>query len=108
MKGVRMKDNIYITQLVKSISEHCPELQRVYLISNKINTVGELTSFKLALIVNNRIQSSSELECRLYLNIDCELPFDLVIYREDEFKSLREQIGTFAWKINNSGTVLYG
>ena len=50
----------------------------------------------------------SEMCIRDSLNIDCELPFDLVIYREDEFNKLKCEIGTFAWKINNSGTVLYG
>lgn len=103
-----MKNNPYIKKLVSSIAEHCDELIKIYLISNKIDTNGELTSFKLALIVRNSIESNSELECRLYLNIDCELPFDLVIYREDEFEKLKGEIGSFAWKINNSGTVLYG
>ena len=68
----------------------------------------QLTSFKIALVVDNSITSVSELECRLYLNIDSELPFDIVIYREEEFEELKNEIGTFAWKINNSGTVLYG
>ncbi|MGN1480895.1 hypothetical protein [Porcipelethomonas sp.] len=103
-----MKNNPHIQKLVKSIADHCDELIRIYLISNKINTDGELTSFKLALIVDDQVKNSSELECRLYLNIDCELPFDIVIYREEEFDSLKNEIGTFAWKINNSGTVLYG
>lgn len=103
-----MKDNPHIQELVNNIAEHCDELIRIYLISNKINTQGELTSFKLALIVNDKVKSCSELECRLYLNIDCELSFDIVIYREKEFNQLKNEIGTFAWKINNSGTALYG
>ena len=103
-----MKDNPYIRKIVDTISSHCDELIRIYLISNKINTEGELTSFKIALVVDNSITSVSELECRLYLNIDSELPFDIVIYREEEFEELKNEIGTFAWKINNSGTVLYG
>ncbi len=103
-----MKNNPYIKRLADSIAEHCNELKKIYLISNKIDTNGELISFKLAIIVDNSVESSSELECRLYLNIDCELPFDLVIYREDEFEKLKCEIGTFAWKIRNSGTVLYG
>lgn len=103
-----MKDNIHIKNIVKNISEHCPVLKHIFLISNKIDTMGELTSFKLALIVEDSVESVSELECRLYLNIDCELPFDLVIYRHSEFNKLKKEIGTFAWKIENSGTVLYG
>ena len=91
-----------------TIASHCDELIRIYLISNNINTEGELTSFKIALVVDNSITSVSELECRLYLNIDSELPFDIVIYREEEFEELKNEIGTFAWKINTSGTVLYG
>ena len=60
-----MKDNPYIKKLVNNIAEHCNELKKVYLISNKINTNGKLTSFKLAIIVDNSVENNSELECRL-------------------------------------------
>ena len=103
-----MKDNKHVKELMQKLLDFCREIKKIYLISIKVNTDGELTSFKLGLIVDNNIKSTSELAGNLYFNIDCELPFDLVIYTQKEFDELKEEIGTFACKINNSGTVLYG
>lgn len=103
-----MKDNIHIKDLKKKLLDFCKNIKKIYLISVKVDTMGELKSFKFGLIVDDEIKSTSELAGNIYFNIDCELPFDIVIYTESEFDSLKEDIGTFAWKINNSGTVLYG
>jgi len=103
-----MKDNRYVKELEQKLLEFCKEIKKIYLISVKVDTMGELTSFKFGLIVDDSIKSTSELAGNLYFNIDCELPFDLVIYTQTELDGLRDEIGTFAWKIDNSGTVLYG
>lgn len=103
-----MKDNKYIKELQSKLINYCSNIKKIYLISLKVDTLGELKSFKFGLIVDNNIKSTSELAGQLYFNVDCELPFDLVIYTESEFDSLKNEIGTFAWKIENSGTVLYG
>lgn len=103
-----MKDNKHIKELMQKLLDFCKEIRKIYLISIKVNTSEELTSFKLGLIVDNSIKSTSELAASLYFNIDCELPFDFVIYRQEEFDELKDEVGTFAFKINNSGTVLYG
>lgn len=82
---------------------------RIYLISHKSNhTTGELISFKLALIVRNDTQSISELECFLYTAVDCDYPYDLVLYKESEWETLSEDPRTFAWSIKETGRVLYG
>lgn len=103
-----MKDNRHVKELQEKLLNYCSEIRKIYLISVKVDTIGELTSFKFGLIVDDSIKSTSELAGNLYFNIDCELPFDLVIYTQKEFDSLKDEIGTFAWKIGNSGTVLYG
>ncbi len=103
-----MKDNKNVKDLQQKLLDFCKEIKKIYLISVKVDTMGELTSFKFGLIVEDSIKSTSELAGNLYFNIDCELPFDLVIYTQEEFDSLKDEIGTFAWKIANSGTVLYG
>ncbi|MBQ3566572.1 MAG: hypothetical protein IJA12_05275 [Oscillospiraceae bacterium] len=103
-----MKDNKYVKELQEKLLAFCKEIKKIYLISVKVDTMGELTSFKFGLIVEDSILSTSELAGNLYFNIDCELPFDLVIYTQQEFDSLKDEIGTFAYKINKSGTVLYG
>lgn len=103
-----MKDNKYVRELQQKLIDYCSNIKKIYLISVKVDNNSELKSFKFGLIVDNDIKSTSELAGHLYFDVDCELPYDLVIYTESEFDSLKDEIGTFAWKINNSGTVLYG
>ncbi len=82
---------------------------RIYLISHKSNhTTGELISFKLALIVRDDTPSISELECYLYMAVDCDYPYDLVLYKESEWETLSQDPRTFAWSIKETGCVLYG
>lgn len=103
-----MKDNPIICNTAKQLKKSCADIKKIFLISFKVDNESELTSFKLALILDDDTQNLPELECRLYLEVDCELPFDLVIYREGEFDRLKNEIGTFAWKIENSGAEIYG
>ncbi len=103
-----MKDNKHIQEMKTKLLEECPEIQKIYLISVKVNTAGELTGFKLGLVVNDSIESSSELAARLYYKLDCDIPYDLIIYQESKFLKLSREVGTFANKINETGTVLYG
>lgn len=98
-----MKDDPIIKNLAQLLKKSCAEIKKIFLISFKVNNDSQLTSFKLALILDDGAENLPELECRLYLEMDCELPFDLVIYRESEFDRLKNEIGTFAWKIDNSG-----
>ncbi len=81
---------------------------KVYLISSKSNPgTGELISFKLALIVKNDTPSISELECFLYTAVDCDYPYDLVLYKQAEWDVLSQDPRTFAWSIRETGGVLY-
>ncbi|MCQ2407444.1 MAG: hypothetical protein MJ065_02815 [Oscillospiraceae bacterium] len=82
--------------------------QRIYLISHKTNhATGQLISFKLALIVSDKTSSISELECFLYAGVDCEYPYDLVLYKQSEWEVLSKDPRTFAWSIRETGGVLY-
>lgn len=81
---------------------------RIYLISHKTNhTTGELISFKLALIVRDDTANISELECFLYTGVDCDYPYDLVLYKQSEWETLSQDPRTFAWSIRETGGVLY-
>ncbi len=102
-----MRENPIIQQVAKSIAEKCNPI-RITLVSYKTNNYEELTSFKLALIVQDGIKSMPELECSLYVEIDSDIPFDLIFYSISEWNELHTQEGTFAWKIDNTGAVLYG
>ena len=80
----------------------------IVLISKKINNQNELTSFKIAVLVDDNISSVSELECKIYLDVDSEIPYDIVIYRISEWLYLKEDVSTFAYKIYSQGVWLYG
>ena len=81
---------------------------KVYLISTKTNQgTGELISFKLALIVSDETPNISELECFLYTAVDCDYPYDLVLYKQKEWETLSQDPRTFAWSIRETGGVLY-
>jgi hypothetical protein len=80
----------------------------IVLISKKVNNRGDLTSFKIALLVSDDITSVSELECKIYLDVDSDIPYDIVIYRISEWLYLKEDVSTFAYKIYSQGVWLYG
>ena len=102
-----MTENQDILHVTEEIAKDCSPLA-VILISQKHNLTGDVTSFKLGIIVSDDVKSISELECKLYLKVDSEIPYDLVLYKLSEWNSLKNEIGTFAWKINNSGVFVYG
>ncbi|MBE6855295.1 MAG: hypothetical protein E7501_06585 [Ruminococcus sp.] len=95
-----------IQAVADAIAEQCAPL-KVYLVSQKTATDGELISFKLAVVVSDDVESISELECRLYAQIDSDYPYDLVLYQQKEWDTLRTDSRTFAWKISQTGSVLY-
>ena len=103
-----MKDNKYIQEMKEKLIRECPQIQKIYLTSVKVDTSGKLTSFKLGLVVDDSVESSAELANSLYMELDSELPYDLIIYQQSKFDKLKEDVGTFANKINEQGTVLYG
>lgn len=95
-----------IQAVADAIAAKCAP-RRIYLVSQKTATDGSLISFKLAVIVSDDIESISELECHLYAQIDSDYPFDLVLYQQREWDTLRTDSRTFAWKIDQTGSVLY-
>lgn len=44
----------------------------------------------------------------MYLNIESNKPFDLLLYTEAEWKQCIEDSTSFAYQISKKGTVLYG
>jgi len=100
-----MVENPIIMNLVEQILDMC-EPTKIILFSKKFNLSEELTSFKLCVIVNDDVDII-ELEQKLYLELDCENPFDVLIYRASEWEHLTEDESSFAGKITKTGVVLY-
>ena len=102
-----MCENEVINKTAESIKEICSP-QSIILVRNKVNTEGDLVSFKFVVVVDDEVESTAVLECRLYMQIDCEIPYDIVLYKMSEWNKFKNDIGTFAWKIYNTGAYIYG
>ena len=49
-----------------------------------------------------------EAERRLYRILDCEIAFNLLVYREEDFLILEKDETSYAYSIMSKGRVLYG
>ena len=45
---------------------------------------------------------------RIYDEVDSEIPYDIILYTDEEFKELSEQLSAFANRISQKGRVRYG
>lgn len=82
-----------------------PKPQHIILFSEKKNLIGELSSFKICIVVD--INNKEEVEHLLYLNIESDTPFDILIYTTQEWSRLCIKKGSFAQKVLESGYCLY-
>ena len=94
-----------IQQVADSIRQRYP-VEQIILYNEQHAVTGETTSFKLCLILDTR--RPSEVERQLYLTIDCDIPFDLLIYTPAQWNHLKNCEGSFAWRIAQTGSVIDG
>ncbi len=78
--------------------------EHIILFNQKTGVGGKLISFKLCVVVN--AEDKSEIERRIYLGIESELPFDVVLYTPDEWRELLGTPHSFARTINETGVVV--
>ena len=100
-----MNENSEILKLVEQILGICSPL-KIILYSKKHNLNDELASFKLCVIVPDDTDPVS-LESRIYLELDSENSFDVLIYKSTEWNRLSADDISFAGKIVKTGVVLY-
>ena len=79
---------------------------KIYLYNQRLSSEGHTSSFKVCVILRTGERSAAERQ--IYLNIDCEVPFDVLLYTAEEWDELSAQPDTFAHKILQTGAVLYG
>lgn len=90
-----------VEEIVKAVG---PE--KVILISRKLSLSGEeLGSFKLCVVLEDGDKEAAER--KIYTTVDSDIPFDVVIYHRADFENYAQMLGAFAWKIANTGRVLY-
>lgn len=90
--------------LVQAIASLCSP-EQIYLFHVKVNLKNQVTSFKLCVIADTA--DKTKLEREIYLNLDCELPYDLVLYTPEEWGSFVKKPHSFASEINGKGVLIY-
>ena len=94
-----------ITQMTKDITALC-DPSMIYLVSEKNNSKGELTGFKLCVVVPDEV-STGTLETRLLLKTDCPVPCDFIVYNLTDWNEHAEDDCSFAYRVENGGELLY-
>lgn len=94
-----------IAHVVDSIAKRFHP-QKIYMFSNKRGAGGRPASFKLCIVLDSTDMGETERE--IYLTVESEVPFDLVLYKPRQFDELLTRKGSFAQKVVGTGVLLYG
>lgn len=78
---------------------------KIYLFSKKQKLCGDCCSVKLCVIIPDG--NSRVVEQRLYVEVESELAFDVLVYTADEWKKLLDNKMSFAAQIEKTGRVIY-
>lgn len=98
--------NQLIDEVTKQVVELCAPVS-IYLATYKQNLKGELTAFKLLVVVND-VKTVSTVEEKIYMTVDCDIPYDIIVYNLSVWDNLVDDYGTFAHKVFENGDKLYG
>lgn len=80
--------------------------KKIIIFSKKYNMANELNSFKLCVIVPDDIDVA-DLEYKIYLELECENPFNVIFYSISEWEHICVDDGSFANKVMRNGVVIY-
>lgn len=94
-----------ITSLTEEIVALCSPLA-VWLFSAKRDLKQRITSFKLCIVADT--DQKALLEQKLYLSLDCPVPYDIILYTKEEWSLFSGQEFSFAYTIRQKGVLLYG
>lgn len=100
-----MENNPIIRQMTDDIIKICSPFQ-IFLVSSKTDKKGELTSFKLCIIVADSY-TPSVLETDILVNTDCPVPCDILVYNVTEWNDIVQDDCSFAYKVDNAGVLIY-
>lgn len=93
------------SEILQGILSCCtPEL--IVLFNEKVTVEDhKLKSVKLCVVIN--CTNKKEIAKKLYLSVDVDIPFDLVIYTPDEWNNLILNHSSYASHIKTKGVVIY-
>lgn len=93
-----------VNKLVRDLVEKFNP-RKVILFSRKTTLGGETAAFKLCVIADT--EKPQEMERRIYLQLACDIPFDVLVYGLRDWEKKRGIPGAFAQRIDKTGCVLY-
>ena len=79
--------------------------ERIILFNRKQNTEGGLTAIKLCVVIPEG--DAKQAEQQVYMELDAEIPFDILVYTQAEWERLLSIPLSFAGRIRQTGSVLY-
>lgn len=109
MKGaLNMEQMCSIIQEVVSDITELIQPQKIILFSRKFNFSGETSSFKLCVITQGCDPGDRRAATqRIYLDVNCAVPFDIVVYNAKQWEDALANTASFAYRVNESGSVVY-
>lgn len=94
-----------ITDMVGQTVKLCsPDM--IYLVSKKTNTQGEVTSFKLCVVVDDD-RLPEQVETQLLLKTESAVPCDFIVYNITDWDDCAGDDCSFAYRVENGGEKLY-
>lgn len=99
-----MRENPIVNAVCREIVELF-QPEKVILFSCKYSLEDEVTSFKLIVVAKNE---DGRLEHDIYMAVDCDIPYDVVVYTPESWEELRGVPHSFAGRVDQNGVVLYG
>lgn len=99
-------NNPIIREMTNEIVKICSPFQ-VFLVSSKTNRSGEITSFKVCIVVDDTYTNHTELETEILLKTDCPVPCDIIVYNITDWNECLDDDCTFATRVDNEGEILY-
>ncbi len=99
-----MNQQELLSRLCNDIVRICNPVQLI-LFNEKHKPSGVLSSVKLCAVIEKG--DAQQIERRLYIEVESELPFDVLVYTKERWDKLVNNRLSFASSISRSGRVLY-
>ncbi|MBP0979137.1 MAG: hypothetical protein J6C55_00605 [Oscillospiraceae bacterium] len=104
-QNLEISENIDIFDILKEI-KNLTNPDKLILFHRKVGSSKKTLSFKICIILN--IKNKLEIEKNIYKNIDSDIPFDVIIYTQEEWETLKSKKHSFVNKILKTGILIDG
>ena len=74
--------------------------------NTKYGMDGRLLSFQLCIV--GKITDKRRMLTRIFDEVDSDIPYDVLLYTDEQFEQLKDSSDAFASRVNQRGRVRYG